>query len=136
MQEIERLNGVWNTDSMFSKSSIKIPINHHSNDSSCSNSISGSPALAQKRMSGWDSPGSQESPGSWDPTQNRSRSPCETELLKEEVRSKLDVRLQKPASCTAECGEDGVKSIADILNCADKQLQNSRDFIEKLAKKR
>ena len=54
----------------------------------------------------------------------------------EEVRSKQRVRRQRSESVTATCGEDGVKNIADILNCADLQLQASRDFAEKLAQRR
>lgn len=56
--------------------------------------------------------------------------------LDEEVRSKPRVRRQRAESVTATCGEDGVKSITDILNCADVQLQTSRDFAEKLAQRR
>ena len=55
----------------------------------------------------------------------------------EEVRSKhWAARRKRSESVTAECGEDGVKSIKDILSCADVQLQASKDFAEKLAKRR
>jgi hypothetical protein len=55
----------------------------------------------------------------------------------EEVRSKLSrPRRQRSDTMTAQCGEDGVKSIMDILNCADVQLQASRDFAEKMARRR
>lgn len=54
----------------------------------------------------------------------------------EEVRSKLQVgRRQRAESITAPCGADGVKSIQDILDCADLQLQLSKDFAQVLAKR-
>ena len=55
----------------------------------------------------------------------------------DEVRSKNRPRQKRRAdSVTAECGEDGVKNIKDILNCADMQLQASKEFAERLAKRR
>ena len=57
----------------------------------------------------------------------------------DEIRSELVTgrdRMRSREDVTAKCGEDGVKSIVDILNCADVQLQISRSFVEKLAKRR
>ena len=54
----------------------------------------------------------------------------------EEVKSKLRTRRQRSESMTASIGEDGVKNIKDILNCADIQLQASREFADKLAQRR
>ena len=54
----------------------------------------------------------------------------------EEVRSKPRGQRLRSETVTAECGANGVKSIWDILTCADMQLQASRDFAEKLAKRR
>lgn len=163
---------------MFSKSSLKIPMSFHSNESSHTNSPTNSPvrfihvAAASGNILGpltnnhhdRSAVGGQEgkdrsSVGGLERNsmggQDRS---CvggsEINSVRgsyvggaergivggpdEEVRSKLTsrARKQRAESVTAECGEDGVKSIMDILNCADVQLQTSRDFAKKLAKRR
>lgn len=110
---------------MFSKSSIKIPANYHSNESSHSNSPGHSPMLTPKLMAATnDQSGRSNGLRHQDAGQD------------EEVRSKPRTRKQRSESTTAVSGEDGVKSIKDILNCADAQLQHSREFAEKLAKRR
>ena len=54
----------------------------------------------------------------------------------EEVRSKVNSSRRRYESSSATCGDDGVKSIADILSCADEQLRRSKEFADKLARRR
>ena len=132
VQDIERLNGVWSTDSMFSKPSLKIPFSSHSNESSHANTPRDSPVLRPRNMAATSSEG--VSAGLANGLSRHSAAPDPGQ--DEEVRSKPRGRRQRAESSTASCGEDGVKSIMDILSCADVQLQASRDFAEKLAKRR
>ncbi len=129
---------------MFCKPTIKIPISsYHSNNSSHTPSPSSSPGTQRHNHS----PGTrrhmlssrdlsqQLANGSGLPSHHPDefRPPLDPG---DEVRSKNRTRQRRAESVTAECGEDGVKSIMDILNCADVQLQASKEFAEKLAKRR
>lgn len=132
MQEIERVNRVWSTDSMFCKPNIKIPVTFSSDRSS--SSPDQSPDLSSTR-----SMSKRYCVDSLPSQPDDPRDVDERVSSGEEVRSKTDVRRRKGndvVSVTAECGEDGVKNISDILSCADLQLQSSRVFVEKLAKRR
>ena len=136
VHEIERVNGMWSTDSMFCKTSIKIPVSFNSSsDVSMTNSLDRSPdhtstTVVARICRSVDTCPSQSA-------DHRGSNDCENSG--EEIRSKLDTKRQRKRnslSVTAECGEDGVKSIMDVLECADIQLRISQEFVEKLAKKR
>ena len=53
----------------------------------------------------------------------------------EEVRSKNSVERRHETDCVASSSEEGVKTIAGILSSADRQLEISRQFAEKLAQR-
>ena len=121
---------------MFCKPFLKIPTStpHSSNNSSHSSTPKGSPASKKRDMA---APSSGRSDltalanGLHGLTPSQSLGPED-----EEVRSKPQGRRQRTESITAPCGADGVKSIRDILDCADLQLQVSKDFAEVLSKRR
>ena len=143
---------------MFSKSFLKIPMSFNSNESSHTNSPAESPvrfihaAAASSDLLGGMANGGSSRHTTIDRScvggheripeviQERGHvgTPEHSIGQDEEVRSKHSsrARRQRAESVTAVCGENGVKSIMDILNCADVQLQTSKDFAEKLAKRR
>lgn len=127
---------MWSSESLFCKPHIKIPVSASSSENSLSTSPRISPDLitivSMERTSGKDSASE---------TSADSRLVDERESSGEEVRSKLDVGRRRrkhviSVDTTAKCDESGVKSISDILKCADLQLKSSQLFMEKLAKRR
>ncbi len=116
---------------MYSRTIIKIPLLNDSLDSS----PSGSPSLNQRHLSNMSSHSNSSDPLAENQSTRSSNDDVRAEEA-EEVRSKFGPRRDRTMSCTAECGDDGVKNIMDIFNCADVQLQMSKDFAEKLAKRK
>ena len=137
MQDIVKVNGVWNTEALLCKPHIKIPVSASSSENSLSTSPLTSPDLISTTPMER-APGMNSAPDSL----LDSRLVEELDSSGEEVRSKLDGRRQKrnqhvlAQNTTAQCDKTGVKNITDILNCADVQLKNSRLFVEKLAKRK
>ncbi len=124
IQQIRRMNNLWNTDSLHIRPILKIPV-PDSNESS----RSGSPVMSsQRRLSN-----GQLSSLSVEKNhhKNRTVSSFNDHSLEEdeEVRSK-----NSPLSSRhAECDGEGVKSIAGIFSSADEQLILARQFADKLA---
>ncbi len=125
IEQIQRMNNLWNTDSLHIRPVLKIPVPSYSNDSSRSESpqMSSQRRLSSEQLSTLSVEGGHQ--------KNLSSSNLNGHILEEkeeEVRSKNSSFGQNHS----DSGE-GVKSIAGILSSADEQLIMARQFAEKLA---
>ena len=135
VHQIQRLNNLWNTDSLHIRPTIKIP-DIPSNNSSRSQSPS--PTMSRKtdcktRLSIEHLPSAFGDNGR---LKSHTVSSYNGNSIEEdeEVRSKVSTRRRHESDSVV--GSDGVKSIAAILNSADEQLKLSKEFAEKLAQRR
>ena len=122
IQDIRRANNLWSSESIQSRLVLKIPFgNGESSSRNHSPKLKHSPKLQPKH-----SPTAVRRNGTGSRTWDESD---------EEVRSKP--RGSFVSSSEGSSGSsDGVKSIADILNSADRQLKLSREFADKMAVRR
>ena len=123
VQDIRRANNLWSSESIQSRLVVKIPLSS-GGSASCGHSPKAprSPRVQSKHSSSVDHlPSATVSNGTAHRTFDESD---------EVVRSKT--RRSKSASSST----DGVKSIADILNSADRQLKLSREFADRMALRR
>ena len=129
IQQIQRMNNLWNTDSLHIRPILKIPV-LKSNESS----RSGSP-INTSIMSGQRRASSEQLPFENGRQKSQTISSFNGHTLEEdeEVRSKNSSRRRYESDSVAD-GE-GVKTIAGILNSADEQLILARQFAEKLAQR-
>lgn len=126
VEQIQRLNNLWTSDSLHLRPILKIPV-IHSNESS----RSGSPITVppKQHRASVDQLPSKLSESETVTSYNGDRLEDD-----DEVRSKNSVR-RRDESDSASSGDGGVKTIAGILSSADEQLKISRQFAEKLAKR-
>ena len=124
VQDIRRANNLWSSESIQSRLIVKIPLSS-GGSASCGYSPkeSRSPKVQSKYSSVDHLPSVTVSNG----TGHRT---CDKNY--EVVRSKT----RSYASSSASYCTDGVKSIADILNSADRQLKLSREFVDRMAVRR
>ena len=125
MQDLRRANNLWSSESIQSRLVVKIPLSS-GGSASCGHSPKAprSPRVQSKHSSSVDClPSTTVSNGTARRTFDKND---------EVVRSKT----RRYVSSSASYSTDGVKSIADILNSADRQLKFSREFADRMAVRR
>lgn len=125
VQDIRRANNLWSSESIQSRLVVKIPLSSGGSASrGHSPKAPRSPRIQSKHSSLVDcSPSATVSNGTAHKTFDEND---------EVVRSKT----RQYVSSSASYSTDGVKSIADILNSADRQLKLSREFADRIAIRR